>query len=52
MGIRLIIEGNAAYEIDEDCLACQQEDDRKGREEKKRIETGQRREEENEQESM
>ncbi|MBS6518652.1 MAG: hypothetical protein KH353_10775 [Clostridium sp.] len=24
MGIRLIIEGNAAYEIDEDCLACRQ----------------------------
>ncbi len=25
MGIRLIIEGNAVYEIDEDCLACRQE---------------------------
>lgn len=25
MGIRLIIEGNAAYEIDEDCLASRQE---------------------------
>lgn len=25
MGIRLIIEGNAVYEIDEDCLACGQE---------------------------
>ncbi len=23
MGIRLIIEGNAVYEIDEDCMACQ-----------------------------
>lgn len=26
MGIRLIIEGNAAYEIDEDCLARRQEE--------------------------
>ena len=25
MGIRLIIEGNTAYEIDEDCLAARQE---------------------------
>ncbi len=25
MGIRLIIEGNAVYEIDEDCVACRQE---------------------------
>ena len=23
MGIRLIIEGNTVYEIDEDCMACQ-----------------------------
>lgn len=25
MGIRLIIEGNTVYEIDEDCLAARQE---------------------------
>lgn len=25
MGIRLIIEGNAVYEIDEDCLVCRRE---------------------------
>ena len=30
MGIRLIIEGNAAYEIDEDCMACQNRSKEKG----------------------
>ena len=30
MGIRLIIEGNAAYEIDEDCMACQNRSKGKG----------------------
>ena len=36
MGIRLIIEGNTAYEIDEDCLAARQEIWDSGSEEKPR----------------
>lgn len=34
MATRLIIDGNAVYEIDEDCMACQKKNGKKGKRER------------------